>query len=80
MSFETAFEFVYDIAAQNIYLSPLKAINHVSEILCFSEREILEVFKFMLESILPQFKFREEYIALIIHEISKTSWNGKANT
>ena len=29
----------------------------------------------MLESILPQFKFREEYIALIIHEISKTSWN-----
>ena len=41
----------------------------------FFRKEIREVFKFVLESILPQFKFREEYIALIIYEIYKTNWH-----
>tara|TARA_B100000287_G_scaffold124315_1_gene116282 strand:+ start:999 stop:1805 length:807 start_codon:yes stop_codon:yes gene_type:complete len=62
-------------ARKGIYLSPLKGISHANHWLyIFKEREIEGVFDFMLKSLLPLFKFKEEYIAMIILDIFKTDW------
>lgn len=64
-----------NLAKEDIYLSPLSAINHLSDsFFIINEGDIYDIFNFLIAEILPIFKFKEEYIALIIYDIFRTDW------
>lgn len=58
-----------------VYLSPLMALENETEFnFCITENDISSIFNFMLKNLLPMYKFKDEYIAVLLYDILRTNW------
>tara|TARA_B100000989_G_C19511822_1_gene459472 strand:+ start:39 stop:788 length:750 start_codon:yes stop_codon:yes gene_type:complete len=58
-----------------VYLSPLMAIEHEAKFnFCITENDISSIFYFMVNELLPLYKFQDEYIAVLLYDILRTNW------
>ena len=62
-------------AKLGVYLSPLMALDHKSTFnFCITENDISSIFNFMVIKLLPIFKLKGAYIAILLHDIYRTDW------
>ena len=72
-------ETIKDLSLQeaefSVYLSPLMALENETEFnSCITENDISSIFDFMLKNLLPMYKFKDEYIAVLLYDILRTNW------